>query len=144
MIFRAVCVAFIITSISFLNFEAAQQLKKYHQLISQADEISAELNTYFYSGTDVTRQGQLQIFQQKALPELKAYAHVAVQLDSLILPAKERKLAKTRSRLITLECRLYQLLFAEFEEQDYTKYRPEINEITKQVNILREGPGWVK
>jgi rhomboid protease GluP len=136
--------AFIIMAVfvsSGLILTPNYQLKKYASLIDKTEDFSGKMNDYFYGQDSLNRQQRLDTLEQKALPEIKVGGDISAALRTLVLPAKKKKIAVIRSEIITLECRFYKLLYLEFKEQNKTKYRPEINSITDNINTLREKGG---
>jgi len=139
--------AFIITIafvIGGMAFTPNYQLKKYGHLIDESVTFRIKMNAYFYSDDSLSRQQRLDTLEQKALPEIKTGDSIVEALQNVSLPHEKKKVAIIRAKIVGLECRFYKLLYLEFKEQDKTKYRPEINLITDQINTLREQWGTIE
>lgn len=117
------------------------QLKKYNDLISKTDVMTDDFNNYFYRETGLNDQQMRDTIEQKALPELTKFGNIGTIMSKLVLPAKKKKDAAFRSKLITLECHLYKLIYLEYKYNDHEKYRPAIVLTTDTINKVREDWG---
>ncbi|WP_259068421.1 rhomboid family intramembrane serine protease [Mucilaginibacter sp. X4EP1] len=112
------------------------QVKEYEALIQKFDVTSNEINNDFY-GESSDRQVKLDSMEKRGLPHVAELKKMAVELTNFKLPHDRKKRALAQAKIINLYCQYYNLLYLEFKEQDHYKYRPQINDITAQINVLR-------
>jgi rhomboid protease GluP len=124
-----------------LLFSEQYQVKEYASLMESADTLSSHLNAVFY-GDDSTREEKLFKMEQKGLPDVQKLRKLAIDLTKLKLPRAKKYDAKMEAELIKLYCRYYPLLYFEFKDQNQFKYRPAIDSVTVQINVLRTK--WMK
>jgi hypothetical protein len=132
--------AIIVVSYVFfgVTLSTQYQTKEYEQLIEKVEKMSTEVNSVFYNNeAGVTRDAKLDMIAHMAMPEVKELKKDADKLNHLVLPYKMKKAADAQSKIVNLECQLFQQLYLEFKEQNYAKYRPAIDSLTEEVNKVR-------
>jgi len=119
-------------------FTPQYQTKEFEKLVQRTETVNEEINADFYhNGDNVTREQKLALIEHEALPRLAGLKKIAADFNRLTLPGRLKKEASFRASLINLECRFYQLLYLEFKEDNKVKYRPEIADVTNQINKVR-------
>jgi len=121
-------------------FNPQYQTEEFEALIQKTEKMNREITSEFYDNNEgFSREKRLAIIEDEALPEVKNLKKEANKFNNLVLPGKKKREAKAWATLINLQSRYYQLLYLEFREQDRTRYRPEIDSITNQINKVRFG-----
>jgi rhomboid protease GluP len=113
------------------------QLKELDRLSRRSEKLSDSLRTDFYGNYTNNRDTLNEVFTHTGLPHIDTLRKVALQMDKLTLPKKQKKIANVKSRLLLEECKLYTLIYKEFYYKDQVKYRREINRSTQNINDLR-------
>jgi rhomboid protease GluP len=114
------------------------QTKEFEKLVQRTETVNEQINADFYHNNDsVTRPQKLALIEHDALPRLAGLKKIGAEFKTLTLPHRLKNEAAFRASLINLECRFYQLLYLEFKEENKIKYRPEIADVTNQINKVR-------
>jgi rhomboid protease GluP len=120
-----------------LQFAPVYQLKEFNKLSRRGEKLSDSLRTDFYGNYTNNRDTLTYVFTHTGLPHIDTLRKVALQMDKLTLPKKQKKIANVKSRLLLAECKLYTLIYKEFYNKDQVKYRDEISKTTQNINDLR-------
>lgn len=129
------CLSFITTA---MLLTPDYRIKEYAHLNIEVNRLLRDIKDDFYMGDSVTRADRLDILNHKAMPEISDLYKTAAMYEHLTLPAKTKKVANVRAKIVRLECEFYNLLYKEFKYSDTLKYRPLINKNTEQLNTLRK------
>jgi rhomboid protease GluP len=113
------------------------QLNDLNRLTTQTENLSAEVSRQFYGSYGMNRDERMAVFNNTVLPDVNTLSRMALKMDNLTLPKKQKQIAIVKSKLIKQECKLYTLLYEEFRDNDPKKYRGEINSTTQTINDLR-------
>ncbi len=120
-----------------LQFAPVYQLKELAILSRRGEKLTDSLRTDFYGNYTNNRDTLTQVFTHTGLSHIDTLKNVAIQMDHLTLPKKQKKIANVKSRLLLEECKLYTLIYKEFRDKDQVKYRDEISKTTQTINDLR-------
>ncbi|NNU34313.1 rhomboid family intramembrane serine protease [Mucilaginibacter sp. S1162] len=120
-----------------LQFAPIYQLKDFAKLSRLSEKLSDSLRTDFYGNYTNNRDTLSEVFTHTGLPHIDTLKKVAIQMDHLTLPKKQKKIANVKSRLLLEECKLYTLIYKEFRDKDQVKYRGKISKTTQNINDLR-------
>jgi rhomboid protease GluP len=113
------------------------ELKELQQLTNNTERLSVILNNDFYKNYELNRDQRLAILKHKALLEIDTLKNIGQKINKLRLPKKQKQVATIKSKIITEECKLFILLYKEFNDNNRIKYRIEINSITQKINDFR-------
>ncbi|RYZ97141.1 MAG: rhomboid family intramembrane serine protease [Sphingobacteriaceae bacterium] len=125
---------FVLTGVKFTH---QYDQEKFTQLKTQSEDISRNLHKYFYGYDEISRDERLYKIETEALPSIKKYRLIAADFKKLNLPKPKKREAEIRSKLIIEHSHFYDLLYHEFKEKNFVKYRTEINKSTEKINTLR-------
>ncbi|MDB5285695.1 MAG: hypothetical protein JWR05_644 [Mucilaginibacter sp.] len=113
------------------------ELKELQQLTNNTERLSVALNNDFYKNYELNRDQRLAILKHKALLEIDTLKNIGQKINKLRLPKKQKQVATIKSKIIIEECKLFTLLYKEFNDNNRIKYRIEINSITQKINDFR-------
>lgn len=120
-----------------LQFAPVYQLKELGKLSLRSEKLSDSLRIDFYGNYTTNHDTLMAVFTHTALPQIDTLKKVAIQMDHLTLPKKQKKIVNVKSRLLLEECKLYTLLYMEYRDKDRIKYRNRISKCTQNINDLR-------
>jgi hypothetical protein len=114
-------------------------VKKAGELVDRIPKIVDSLNNDFYGDNrqldDTARIKQL---QQYALPRIKNLKHVAQQLQKVPLSQKQHAIVNVRAKMALQEAIIFELLYKEVRDKDYSKYRPAVVSASEKLDLLRK------
>jgi rhomboid protease GluP len=113
------------------------EFKELQQLTNNTARLSVALNNDFYRNYELNRDQSLTMLKHKALPEIDTLRSIGQKMNDLSLPKKQKQVATIKSKIIIEECKLFTLLYKEFNDNNRIKYRNEINSTTQKINNLR-------
>lgn len=113
------------------------EFKELQQLTNNTARLSVALNNNFYRNYELNRDQSLTMLKHKALPEIDTLRSIGQKMNDLSLPKKQKQVATIKSKIIIEECKLFTLLYNEFNDNNRIKYRNEINSTTQKINNLR-------
>ncbi|MDB5116939.1 MAG: hypothetical protein JWQ79_2431 [Mucilaginibacter sp.] len=120
-----------------IRFAPVYELQKLRQLTKEMEQISDEVTTDFYGSYGLPRDKRLAVFNNEVNPGTHKLYLLAQQMQRIKLPKKQKQIAIVRAKLIFQECKLYNLLYIEYRDQEQVKYRKEIGLTTDSLNKLR-------
>ena len=130
----ALTCAFVLVSVAITP---DYKIKEFEALVKQADSTELHIQKCFYRHNELSHQEKIDTIEQYGLPLIKQYQQYPVKYAALPLPTRKRKEVEFRTKIIKLECQVFQLVYRESKEQDFEKYRPEMDSLTNNINDVR-------